>query len=51
MVTETDELVSADDVLDGLSVLGEVADRDSSCVSCFDLEICVKLSDFSSGSL
>ena len=51
VVTLTDELVSADDVLDGLSVLGEVSDRDSCCVSYVDWEICVRLSDFSSDSL
>ena len=52
VVTVTDEVVSVDDlVLDGLSVVVEVADCDSSCVSFVDLEICVRLSDLSSDSL
>ena len=53
MVTETDEVVSDDDVvvMDGLCVVVEVADRDWSCISSVDLEICVRLSDLSSDSL
>ena len=51
MVTETDEVVSDDDVVDVLCVVVKVSDCDSSCVSFVDLEICVRLSDFSSDSL
>ena len=51
VVTERDEVVSDDDVLDGLSVVGEVADSDSCCVSFVDLESCDKLTVLSSDSL
>ena len=47
----TNEVVSDDDAVDCLSVVVEAADCDSSCVSFADLQICVRLSDFSSDSL
>ena len=51
MVTETDEVVSDDDVTDCLCVVVVVADCDWSCISFVALEICVRQTDLSSDSL